>query len=57
MDFDNFFFSPVFGLKKTEFIEKSVFLLSGRVGGGGFTLPTPLVVQPLKKKKFMCVFP
>ena len=38
------------------FIEgKSGFLLSGR--GGGVTLPTPLVVRPLKKLFFMCVFP
>ena len=38
----------------SPFIEKSGFLLSGR---GGYPPPTPLVVRPLKKNFFMCVFP
>ena len=36
----------------SPFIEKSVFLLSGR---GGLPLPTPLVVRPLKKNHFFYV--
>ena len=53
-DFDNiFFFFPFFGLKKSDFIEKSVFLLSGQ-GGLPSLQSTPLVVRPLF---FMCVFP
>ena len=36
--------------------KKSVFLRSGQ-GGLPFTLPTLLVVRPLKKHFFMCVFP
>ena len=39
------------------FIEKRCFFCLV-VEGGGFTLSTPLVVRPLKKKLFfMCVFP
>ena len=54
MDFDNFlFFFPIFGLKQPDFREKKCFF--SLVVGGGFTLPTPLVVRPLKKR--MCVFP
>ena len=50
-EIDNFvFFFQIFELKQPDFREKSVFLLSG----GGFTLPTPLVVRP-PKKHFLCV--
>ena len=38
----------------SPFIEKKCFLLSGR---GGFTLPTPLMVRPLKKHFFYVCLP
>ena len=49
-----FFFSPIFGLKQQEFRKKGVFLLSAQ---GGFTLPTSLVVRPLKKTLFYVCLP
>ena len=51
---DNFFFFiPIFGLKRRILEKKNVFLLSAL---GGFTLATPLVVRPLRKKNFfLCV--
>ena len=49
-----FLFLPIFGLKQPDFREKSVFFAQW---SGGYTQPTPLVVRPLKKSFFMCVFP
>ena len=47
--FDNFFFFfQIFGLNQPDF-RKKVFFAKW---SGGFTLHTPLVVQPLKKKLF-----
>ena len=43
-----------FGLKQSDFREKKWFFAQW---SGGFTLPTPLVVRPLKNAFFMCVFP
>ena len=40
-------FSPILSI-----FFSPIFLLSGR---GGFSLPTPLVVRPLKKITFLCV--
>ena len=47
-----FLFFPVFGLKQPDFREKKWFFAWW---SGGFTLPTPLVVRPIKKHFFLCV--